>query len=235
MIFLKISFSNRNINYVILIMLQDDDITELEWVSRFVDDSPSVYPTAQWKPENDVSKIRIEPVLPKPPSFPSLVPVKARSRRPRPGTWSSLSGLLEPSLTSSCLTWSSSSVGCLLTITLEPEGKLRKKERKEKKKKKKTTKWAVQTSSVPSQRKCSHCGVQKTPQWRTGPFGPKTLCNACGVRFKSGRLFPEYRPASSRTFSVEIHSNSHRKVLEMRRKKGMASGGSETVRIVPSL
>ncbi|KAG5099898.1 hypothetical protein JHK82_044950 [Glycine max] len=68
-------------------------------------------------------------------------------------------------------------------------------------------------------RRCSHCGVQKTPQWRTGPLGAKTLCNACGVRFKSGRLLPEYRPACSPTFSIKLHSNHHRKVLEMRRKK----------------
>ena len=71
------------------------------------------------------------------------------------------------------------------------------------------------------QRRCSHCQVQKTPQWRTGPMGAKTLCNACGVRYKSGRLFSEYRPACSPTFSSEIHSNSHRKVLEMRKRKGM--------------
>ncbi|CAN1278782.1 GATA transcription factor 9 [Linum perenne] len=50
-------------------------------------------------------------------------------------------------------------------------------------------------------------------------MGPKTLCNACGVRYKSGRLVPEYRPANSPTFSMEKHSNSHRKVLEMRKKK----------------
>jgi hypothetical protein len=25
--------------------------------------------------------------------------------------------------------------------------------------------------------------VQTTPVWRAGPAGPKTLCNACGVRF----------------------------------------------------
>ncbi|KXG26799.1 hypothetical protein SORBI_3006G162800 [Sorghum bicolor] len=71
----------------------------------------------------------------------------------------------------------------------------------------------------PSDRRCSHCGVQKTPQWRAGPEGAKTLCNACGVRYKSGRLLPEYRPACSPTFESSIHSNSHRKVLEMRRKK----------------
>ncbi|GFZ20956.1 GATA transcription factor 9 [Actinidia rufa] len=57
---------------------------------------------------------------------------------------------------------------------------------------------------------------RRTPQWRTGPMGPKTLCNACGVRYKSGRLLPEYRPAKSPTFVSYKHSNSHKKVLEMR-------------------
>lgn len=68
-------------------------------------------------------------------------------------------------------------------------------------------------------RRCTHCASEKTPQWRTGPLGPKTLCNACGVRFKSGRLMPEYRPAASPTFVLTQHSNSHRKVMELRRQK----------------
>lgn len=68
-------------------------------------------------------------------------------------------------------------------------------------------------------RKCTHCETTKTPQWREGPRGPKTLCNACGVRFRSGRLLPEYRPASSPTFIPTVHSNSHRKIIEMRRKE----------------
>ncbi|KAJ9559017.1 hypothetical protein OSB04_013631 [Centaurea solstitialis] len=69
-------------------------------------------------------------------------------------------------------------------------------------------------------KKCSHCEITKTPQWREGPMGPKTLCNACGVRYRSGRLFPEYRPAASPTFIPSVHSNSHRKVIEMRQKGG---------------
>ncbi|XP_038892635.1 GATA transcription factor 8-like [Benincasa hispida] len=72
--------------------------------------------------------------------------------------------------------------------------------------------------STQSVRKCMHCEITKTPQWRAGPMGPKTLCNACGVRYKSGRLFPEYRPAASPTFIPSLHSNSHKKVLEMRNK-----------------
>ncbi|KAK2656301.1 hypothetical protein Ddye_009353 [Dipteronia dyeriana] len=67
-----------------------------------------------------------------------------------------------------------------------------------------------------STRKCSHCETTETPQWRTGQNGPKTLCNACGVRYKSGRLFPEYRPAASPTFDCRRHSNFHRKIMKKR-------------------
>lgn len=63
---------------------------------------------------------------------------------------------------------------------------------------------------------CSHCKTEETPQWRTGPLGPKTLCNACGVRFKSGRLVPEYRPATSPTFDSGRHSNYHKNIMKMR-------------------
>ncbi|KAG1662352.1 hypothetical protein FOA52_000017 [Chlamydomonas sp. UWO 241] len=30
---------------------------------------------------------------------------------------------------------------------------------------------------------CCQCGASQTPQWREGPNGPKTLCNACGVKY----------------------------------------------------
>mmetsp|Transcript_40534 Transcript_40534/g.120950 ORF Transcript_40534/g.120950 Transcript_40534/m.120950 type:complete len:301 (-) Transcript_40534:1163-2065(-) len=30
---------------------------------------------------------------------------------------------------------------------------------------------------------CCQCGATQTPQWREGPLGPKTLCNACGVKY----------------------------------------------------
>ncbi|PON76790.1 GATA transcription factor [Parasponia andersonii] len=76
-------------------------------------------------------------------------------------------------------------------------------------------------------KRCTHCEVTNTPQWREGPLGPKTLCNACGVRYRSGRLFPEYRPAASPTFVPSVHSNSHKKVLEMR---GKASQSTNSIR-----
>ncbi|XP_065864201.1 GATA transcription factor 15-like [Euphorbia lathyris] len=31
---------------------------------------------------------------------------------------------------------------------------------------------------------CSDCHTTKTPCWRGGPAGPKTLCNACGIRHR---------------------------------------------------
>ncbi|GLT54935.1 hypothetical protein SLA2020_280930 [Shorea laevis] len=70
-------------------------------------------------------------------------------------------------------------------------------------------------------RRCTHCRAEKTPQWREGPSGPKTLCNACGVRYKSGRLVPEYRPVASPTFDNCKHSNSHKQILKRKLSGGV--------------
>jgi hypothetical protein len=34
-------------------------------------------------------------------------------------------------------------------------------------------------------KRCEHCGTDSTPEWRTGPLGKGTLCNACGLRYRS--------------------------------------------------
>ncbi|XP_076924768.1 GATA transcription factor 21-like [Bidens hawaiensis] len=36
-------------------------------------------------------------------------------------------------------------------------------------------------------RVCSDCNSTKTPLWRSGPRGPKSLCNACGIRQRKAR------------------------------------------------
>ncbi|KAL5560958.1 hypothetical protein UlMin_030705 [Ulmus minor] len=35
-----------------------------------------------------------------------------------------------------------------------------------------------------SQRSCIDCHTTRTPLWRGGPAGPRSLCNACGLRYR---------------------------------------------------
>ncbi|EHA8587971.1 GATA transcription factor 8 [Cocos nucifera] len=143
-----------------------------------------------------------------------VVPARARSKRPRPAAFSARLHVTIPFLPPS--SGSSSDPESLGESNPIPAPM--------KKKKKKKSFAAIAAggeeagSQPPPVRKCMHCEIQKTPQWRAGPMGPKTLCNACGVRYKSGRLFPEYRPAASPTFVPSLHSNSHKKVVELRIK-----------------
>ncbi|KAH3673479.1 hypothetical protein WICPIJ_009752 [Wickerhamomyces pijperi] len=39
--------------------------------------------------------------------------------------------------------------------------------------------------------KCTQCSSRETPEWRRGPAGPRTLCNACGLFF--GKLINKYQ------------------------------------------
>ncbi|RAL42742.1 hypothetical protein DM860_009249 [Cuscuta australis] len=152
-------------------------------------------------------------------------PHRARSKRPRPVAFNPPRPVMQ-----------------LIETSLAAPGPEPPQEAEEKKKKKKI-KFSMASSgaTVPRLqkqereedevvRKCMHCEITKTPQWRAGPMGPKTLCNACGVRYKSGRLFPEYRPAASPTFVASVHSNSHKKVVEMRSR---ASGITATPTAAP--
>ncbi|XP_065864275.1 GATA transcription factor 4-like [Euphorbia lathyris] len=165
-----------------------DDVAELEWLSRFVDDSfmdfPSNALTGTVNGRSDAS-----------------FPVKARGKRTK-GT-----------VVNASSSWITSPVENGYPVTAAGKTKSKKE--------------TARSSSPTAEgevRRCTHCASEKTPQWRTGPLGPKTLCNACGVRFKSGRLVPEYRPAASPTFVLTQHSNSHRKVMELRRQKEMLRG-----------
>ncbi|GAA0156640.1 hypothetical protein LIER_43375 [Lithospermum erythrorhizon] len=47
---------------------------------------------------------------------------------------------------------------------------------------------------------CLHCKTTRTPMWRIGPSGPKSLCNACGIRF---------RKKSSEVLNVQKHSSKN--------------------------
>lgn len=161
-------------------------------------------------------------------------PQRARSKRPRPANFKPRSAM--PFITPTSSVTDNSRLVNVPMISSESENfveslriKIPKPVSENKKKQKQKPSFpsgsAEMNSSPPPQqqasvRKCLHCEITKTPQWRAGPLGPKTLCNACGVRYKSGRLFPEYRPAASPTFVPSLHSNSHKKVVEMRIKGG---------------
>nr|QFU85224.1 GATA4 [Diospyros kaki] len=203
------------------------DFEDLEWLSQFVDDSGPelslLCPVGDFKdPAKGNSINRPEPESRPPIQGTPLLcasspnPAKPRTKRSRPAgsgwTSDSSSTMSSPSRSSSASVSSISNPvqatePAATDLDLKPPAKRQKKRP------------SGETVGDAAQRRCTHCQVQKTPQWRRGPLGPKTLCNACGVRYKSGRLLPEYRPACSPTFSGEVHSNSHRKVLEMRRRK----------------
>ncbi|KAH6692581.1 cutinase gene palindrome-binding protein [Plectosphaerella plurivora] len=48
---------------------------------------------------------------------------------------------------------------------------------------------------------CTDCGTLDSPEWRKGPSGPKTLCNACGLRWakKEKKSKPGSGPATKHT------------------------------------
>lgn len=210
-----------------------DDMESLEWLSQIVDDSvselPLLCPPANLKEEaGEFAVNRFEPVVKLAArsftvlGLPYPVPRKCRSERKRKAgrVWFAGSRSLTESSSSSSSSHDSSITSPMLILNpVQLTEFFEKPPTAKKQKKNPAYEIGPGSSESLSQRRCTHCQVQKTPQWRTGPLGPKTLCNACGVRFKSGRLFPEYRPACSPTFSGDVHSNSHRKVLEMRKKK----------------
>jgi hypothetical protein len=63
-------------------------------------------------------------------------------------------------------------------------------------------------------KKCLYCGSKSTPMWRRGPQGAGTLCNACGVKWKHGKI-------------LNGNDNAHTKHVNKRRK---SSTSRHTVR-----
>uniref|UniRef100_A0ACD5VV55 Uncharacterized protein n=1 Tax=Avena sativa TaxID=4498 RepID=A0ACD5VV55_AVESA len=223
-----------------------DQLAELEWLSNYMGEGDESFATEDLQklqlisgiPSGGFSSAKYGPPAPAPASVaqPGMflpeapVPAKARSKRSRvaPGDWSSRLLVLPPpppslpSPASMAISPAESGVSAQAFHVKRPSKPAKKKEVP-------PHAQPVSPPAAPSGvtaaanegRRCLHCETDKTPQWRTGPMGPKTLCNACGVRYKSGRLVPEYRPAASPTFSMSRHSNSHRKVLELRRQREM--------------
>lgn len=64
-------------------------------------------------------------------------------------------------------------------------------------------------------RSCEACGTYSTPEWRNGPDGRKSLCNACGLRFS--RNLVKKRKQEEKKREVEI------KLLLSRKMENKAS------------
>jgi len=45
-------------------------------------------------------------------------------------------------------------------------------------------------------KRCQSCNTNTTPEWRKGPTGPKSLCNACGLQFAKSRRSYQNSPSS---------------------------------------
>nr|XP_043622959.1 GATA transcription factor 15-like [Erigeron canadensis] len=80
---------------------------------------------------------------------------------------------------------------------------------------------------------CDDCKTSKTPLWRNGPAGPKSLCNACGIRFRKKKTTVETNndnnikqppsPVSSSSSSTNIDKNNNKTDCEgspIKNKKG---------------
>ncbi|XP_074282358.1 GATA transcription factor 15-like isoform X2 [Silene latifolia] len=69
-------------------------------------------------------------------------------------------------------------------------------------------------------KKCLDCGTSKTPLWRGGPGGPKSLCNACGIRSrKKVRVISAIKNEKTRVFSSTRKSSG----------SGSSNSGNSTI------
>ncbi|XP_043721224.1 putative GATA transcription factor 22 [Telopea speciosissima] len=66
-------------------------------------------------------------------------------------------------------------------------------------------------------RVCSDCYTTKTPLWRSGPSGPKSLCNACGIRQRKARRAMAAAAAASGGFIGNETSSIRTKVHKEKR------------------
>ncbi|XP_072995787.1 uncharacterized protein [Typha latifolia] len=68
---------------------------------------------------------------------------------------------------------------------------------------------------------CELCGTSTTPLWRTGPNGPKSVCNACGIKYRKRRRSAECHEEYVNTKPISNPSKVgiEERLKEMQRKK----------------
>ncbi|KAF9219723.1 hypothetical protein BS17DRAFT_788675 [Gyrodon lividus] len=70
---------------------------------------------------------------------------------------------------------------------------------------------------------CLGCGATSTPEWRRGPLGPRTLCNACGLVY--AKLLKKRTPGEARPRAGGSGGQSSQHVID--EPNPLSSGGSE--------
>ncbi|KAL1223705.1 GATA transcription factor 17 [Cardamine amara subsp. amara] len=71
-----------------------------------------------------------------------------------------------------------------------------------------------------TKRTCVDCGTIRTPLWRGGPAGPKSLCNACGIKSRKKRQAAlGMRPAEKKKNRKSNSSNDLKLDLRIAKNK----------------
>lgn len=87
---------------------------------------------------------------------------------------------------------------------------------------------------------CTDCHTTRTPLWRGGPAGPRSLCNACGIRYRKTKkralLGRDKGRAQKRKRKYSSNSNNHQGRINgccrKRYGRGRTSGHTSDVSIL---
>ncbi|XP_056845902.1 GATA transcription factor 15 [Raphanus sativus] len=88
----------------------------------------------------------------------------------------------------------------------------------------------ISSSSSNEKKSCAICGTSKTPLWRSGPTGPKSLCNACGIRNKKKKSTVKNKKKNHTRSNPKLGDSLKERLLELGREVMMqrsTAGGDQ--------
>lgn len=65
------------------------------------------------------------------------------------------------------------------------------------------------SGDIEGKKACTDCKTTKTPLWRGGPAGPKSLCNACGIRYRKKRSVMRLEKGPEKKREKNYHQQHH--------------------------
>ncbi|CAD6231445.1 unnamed protein product [Miscanthus lutarioriparius] len=93
-------------------------------------------------------------------------------------------------------------------------------------------------------RSCVECRATTTPMWRSGPTGPRSLCNACGIRYRKKRRQElgldhkqqqQQNNGEAKTEVKDSSSNSSSSNLQVVQKRRLLMGVEEAAFLLMTL